>query len=465
MSLPGSLKAKETLLSLADELQTLLLMMLPLAASYLSSLTMIITDVIIAGRMGSLELAAVSLVANLLSDFILICTGIVSIVGVLVGHAYGANNHRAIGQSVCQGLWVAAALSLLGMVLFQYLQPLLTLSGQDQAVIQGAEAYLNSAIWSLLPILGFAVLRSFVTALLHPAPIILITIAAAGLNLTLNCVLGFGLLGFPALGVEGIGYSTSLVSWMMMISLLVYIVRSQPLRPYPIFQGLGKLKLSVCGQIFKIGLPVAGMIILETGMFSAISILMGRLSAEDLAANQIVLTVVDTVTVIAFAIGEAATIRVAQGRGMGNPRLPYQTSCMALVLGGLLMMGMASLMWSMPQTIVSLFLDVHDPANHQVLKLATNLLGIAAIFQIFDGTQAITTRILKGFQDTVVSMWIGTIGYWFIAVTGGYILGFQLKMGGAGLWWGLAGGLAITAILLLWRFYTRSVRNITLARG
>ena len=97
---------------------------------------MTLTDMVVTGRIGSIELAAVSLVSNLLSDFLLVCTGIVSIVGLLVGQSYGANDHSAVSGGVRQGLWIATALSILGMILFGHLGELLNLTGQDRQVIR-----------------------------------------------------------------------------------------------------------------------------------------------------------------------------------------------------------------------------------------------------------------------------------------------------------------------------------------
>ena len=290
------------------------------------------------------------------------------------------------------------------------------------------------------------------------------TVLAVGLNFTLNYVLVFGLFGFPALGVAGVGYSTGIISWMMLGALVLQIFASPPLGKYQVFSQLRKLELSQCWEILRLGLPAAGTIILEAGMFSVISILMGILSAEDLAANQIVLTFVDTVTVMAVAIGEAATIRVAQELGRGKLHKAYNAGYTAISLGTVFMASMAVIMWLLPKLIVSIFLDVNDPANTQVLNLAITLFGIAAIFQIFDGIQSITTRVLKGFKDTVAPMWIGAVGYWLVAVMGGYVLSFPLKMGGSGLWWGLAGGLTATASLLIWRLHSFRQTNLALEK-
>ena len=415
---------------------------------------MTVTDMVVVGRLGSVELAAVSLTGNLLSDFLLICTGIVSIVGLLVGQSYTAENHKVISLQLAQSLWIATSLSILGMILFFNIGDLLSLFGQDEQVVHFAQAYAQGATWCVLPLMYFASLRSFVSALSQALSIISITVVAVVLNFSLNYVLAFGLFGLPALGITGVGYSTTIVSWSMMIALSVRILVSKTLRKYTTFKRLMKFDAFQSREILKLGLPVAGILVLETGMFSVVSVFMGTLGSTTLAANQIVLTFVDAVTVIAFALGEASTIRVAQELGKQRSSRAYYAAYIAIVLGALIMAGVAVLMRLQPELIVSIFLDVNDPSNRRVLSSAVTLFGIAAIFQIFDGIQAITMRVLKGFKDTAVPMWIGAIGYWLIAVAGGYILCFPFGMGGPGLWWGLTGGIAVTAFLLLLRLRT-----------
>lgn len=444
-------------LRLRVELPTLLAIAMPLAAAYVAELAMMFTDMVIAGRLGSLELAAVGLAGNLLNDFLFSCMNVVSIVGVFVAQACGTGDRDAVRCWVRQGLWVATALSLPGMLFCWYLAPLLSLTGQDEQVILLASEYLHALVWCFLPTMWFTVLSNFVTALSRARSIMVITVAAVGLNVIANYTLVFGKFGFPALGVAGAGYGTSIVSWSMFGAIALHILQSRFFRSYRVFSRLGELKLPLCWEILRIGLPVAGLTIVENGMFSVVAVLMGVLGASLIAANQIVINFADIAIVVSFAIGEAASIRVAHWIGAGSLSKARQVGYIAVTLGALVMALMAIILWTMPEAIVSIYLDIDDPANAKVLALAVSLFGIAAIFQIFDGVQAITGRALRGFKDTVVPLWIATVGNWIIGVTGGYILAFPLGMGGLGLWWGLVLGLTVTSILLLWRFYTSTM--------
>ena len=93
---------------------------------------------------------------------------------------------------------------------------------------------------------------------------------------------------------------------------------------------------------------------------------------------------------------------------------------------------------------------------HAALWLVVVLAGIAAIFQLFDGLQAVASRALRGMKDTLVPMWIASIGYWLLGLLGGWLLCFPLGYGARGLWWGLALGLFVTSVALVWRLMART---------
>jgi MATE family multidrug resistance protein len=121
---------------------------------------------------------------------------------------------------------------------------------------------------------------------------------------------------------------------------------------------------------------------------------------------------------------------------------------------------MGILFWLFPDRIVSLYLDINNPANAEVVALAKQFLRVAALFQLVDGIQVSAAGALRGLKDTRIPMLIGIIAYWGIGLTSGYLLGIQLQLGGVGLWWGLAIGLAIAAIILTWRFCTTPIKEV-----
>jgi MATE family multidrug resistance protein len=87
--------------------------------------------------------------------------------------------------------------------------------------------------------------------------------------------------------------------------------------------------------------------------------------------------------------------------------------------------------------------------------LAVQYLVIAAAFQILDGAQAVGAGVLRGLQDTRVPMQFALFGYWVPGLITALGLGFYTPLRGTGIWIGLATGLLVVAILMLWRWSRR----------
>lgn len=436
-----------------SETSACLSLAIPLAAAQLAQAATAFVDTIMMGLLGSTTLAAGGLGAAFFQTLVIISTSLLAAVSPLVATAYGSGQQAAVGKIVRQGFWLAALLSLPIILLLWLAEPLFYSLGQESAIISTAMPYLRAIVWGIPAMLGFAVLRHFVSALSDPRPVIVIMLAGTVCNIVGNYSLMFGKWGLPALGLAGIGWASTLSLWGMFVALIGYIVTQPRYRPYQVFRGLNQFEPPVFQDLVQIGLPIGVLAAVEAGMFTLTTFLMGQLGATALAAHQIALQTAAITFMVPLGISLATTVRVGQ-------RLGERDYLGAKVAGGVgisLSIGfmgvMAVLFWLMPKTIVGLYLDVNNPANQAVVQLAQQLLGVAAVFQIVDGIQVSASGALRGFKDTQIPMLIGIVAYWGIGLTSGYWLGIQLKLGGVGLWWGLALGLLIAAVVLTWRFF------------
>jgi MATE family multidrug resistance protein len=441
------------------ESAALLRIALPLVAAYLAELAMFITTKIVVGRLGYHELAAVGLAGELSFELLLVLMGVLSIVGVLAAQAEGAGRRRDAGHAARQGLVVATALGAPATVLVWHLADLLAPTGQDPVVIALAAPYLEALSGCVLPVLWFAVLRNFVAALARTGAVMVITVAAVGLNYLLTLALVHGAFGLPALGVAGAGWATTIVSWAMLIALALHILRTPGLRGAGLLRGRLRFDPVVCAEIARLGLPVAGLVLLESGLFVAVAILSGVLGAESLAAFEILMGWVGIPFVIALGLAEATMVRVAHGLGRNSPASARQAGLLGMAMGTALLTLLVAVPLGLPDLIIRVFLEPEDPGFAQVATLSARLLVIAALFQVFDGLQAIASRALRGMKDTVVPLWLAGFGYWVMGVGGGCLLAFPLGLGAEGLWWGLALGLIVTGSLLAWRFLGLTARR------
>ena len=438
--------------SAVAEIRAIAVIAMPLAAAYLAEIAMMVCDRIIVGRLGGVELAAVGLVGDLTFEALLFAMAVVSVVSVLIAQSTGAGDEDAIPAQVRQGLWVGTVISVPGTVLAWNLEPLLALTGQDAEVVRLGGDYAKPLAGCFLPSIWFIVLRQFLAARSRANAVMTITVAAVFVNVALTWVLVYGHFGLPELGVAGAGWATAIVSWAMFATLAVHVGRASDLAHFRVFSGLYRIDLALWREILRLGMPVGGLALLEGGMFAVVAVLMGTLGADILAANQIIVTVATLGLVVSMAIGEATAVRVAHAVGRGAAPLARKCGYLGLIAGLVVMSSTAILFVTVPERIIAIFIDTTAAGNAGIVATAASLLIIAAVFQLADGSQAIASRALRGLKDTAAPMWIAAVGYWGFGVTGGCLLGFTFGFGAAGLWWGLALGLTVTAGLLVLRF-------------
>ena len=107
----------------------------------------------------------------------------------------------------------------------------------------------------------------------------------------------------------------------------------------------------------------------------------------------------------------------------------------------------------MPEFLMGLFLSPDEPDRPGVIAIGVVLLVAAALFQLADAAQVMALSLLRGVQDTRVPMIIATLSYWAVGMPVAYVLGFVFNWGGFGVWLGLAIGLALAGVFMMWRFW------------
>lgn len=432
----------------------------PLAAAFIAEMAMSVTDTLIVGQLGTVQLGAVGLTANIVFLGLTICIHVLSIVGVLVAQNHAAGDNVAAAKAVRMGFWVSTLASLPAMALCWYLAPVLRLFGQEENVVRYAEEYARTVMWCIPTYLYFTVLRNFVTSLSRVGSVLVITVASVFLNLAANYTFVFGKFGFPAMGVAGAGLGTSLVCAIMFMAIAAHVWRGRYLRSFGVFSELARPHWPSFVEILRVGWSAGAISAVEGGLFATVSVLLGVIGANALAAGQIAFNCMTVPFMVVYALGTAASVRVAHGVGIGSMTAARQAGRLSIGFGLCYMAGVAVVLWLFPDQLAGLFLDADDPNAAEVARLAGTFLAVAAVFQVFDGTQVVVVGALRGLKDTAVPFGIGLIGYWAVGLGSGYLFAFELGHGGIGLWWGLALGLAASAMLMLLRFHLRSAALI-----
>ncbi|MDX2096255.1 MAG: MATE family efflux transporter [Leptolyngbyaceae cyanobacterium bins.59] len=432
---------------LFTEVRACLLLALPLAGAQLAQSATTFADTVMMGLLGSQTLAAGALGSALFATLLLITTGILTAVSPMVAQAFGAGNSDQVAQTTRHGLWLAVILACLSTIVLWQGGSILGKLGQDPMNVQMAESYLRWITVGALPALVFAVLRNFMTALDRPRPVLVIALMGTIANVTGNYLLMFGKGGLPRMELAGIGLSSALSYWLMVGLTIAYILTDSTLRTYPVFRRLFQVHPTLFRELIHIGWPIGVLHGVEVGLFTATTLLMGWLGTTTLAAHQIALQTIAMTFMVPLGISLATTIRVGQLLGRDRAKDARLAGYVGIGLGSLFMGMMGVVFWFVPQPIIALYVNIQQPEYQPVVQMAAALLGVAAMFQIFDGIQVIAAGALRGLKDTRIPMLIGLFAYWGVGLSSGYTLGIWAGLGGTGLWWGLAFGLAISPSL------------------
>jgi multidrug resistance protein, MATE family len=155
---------------------------------------------------------------------------------------------------------------------------------------------------------------------------------------------------------------------------------------------------------------------------------------------------------VPLGLGQAATVRVGRAYGAGDPPAIARAGWSAFGLTAAFAFFSATTMMAAPRLLIAPFIDVDTSENAATVETAIALLRIAAVFQIFDASQATLANMLRGLHDSRIPLLVALLGYWAIGAPVGVALGFATPLGAVGVWIGLALGLAVVAILLTARW-------------
>jgi len=409
-------------------------------------------DTVMVGRLGPESLAGVALGNTIFFNALIFCMGMLMAVGPLVSQAFGADDDEAIGRSVRQGLWLAGLLGLVAFSVIYNGETILRWLGQAESNVENAGAYLRAIAWGIFPFLGMVALRSFAEAVSRPKAVTAIVLSGVLVNIALNWVLMFGKLGFPAMGLVGTGWASTGVYTFNFLLLAAWVLRQKDFRDYHIFSRLSRPDPHMFKELFRIGWPIGASMGIETSLFMLTVVMMGWIGTTELAAHQVAIQCAAFTFMVPLGIGMASSVRVGQEIGKRQQVAARLAGFTGVGLSAGFMVITALVFLIFPRQIVSLYLDLSEPANRDVISMAVQLLFFAAAFQVVDGVQVAVMGALRGMKDTYQPMILSVFSYWGVGLVSGYLLAFKAGMAERGLWIGLVAGLACAAVLLMVRF-------------
>ncbi len=435
-----------------DELRPLWRLAWPVIIGEIGWMVMGIVDTFMVGPSPE-AIGAVSVGSALHFAIALLATGVLLGLDPIVSQAFGANRLEDGRRALVQGLWLSVILTAPMMGIQWLLADRLIALGINPDVAPLAASYLRIMSWSTLPLSVFAAFRHYLQATATLRPMMIALVTANFVNWFGNYLFIRGHWGLPALGVDGSAIST-LFARVYMAGLLAFATVLRERNDRRAFWRLGwAIDIKRMRSVMTLGLPAAIQLVLEVGVFAAATTLVGRLSADALAAHQIVLNLSGLTFMVPLGIASAGSVRVGHEIGRGDGHGAALAGWTAIAVGVCVMIIPAALMVLFPRTIAMFFIQKSD-----VVVYIKKLLLIVAAYQLFDGLQVTTTGSLRGVGDTRTSMFTGLVSYWFIGLPFGAFLGLSAGYGVFGIWTGLSLGLMITGLVLVRRWAVKAQR-------
>ena len=413
-------------------------------------------DNIMVGQLGAKELAAVSLGNSFFFIAMSLGVGFATAITPLVAEADSSKNIQGVKNSLKHGLILCTFISLALLVGIFVSLPLMEKMNQPQDVVLLAMPYLKIIAISLVPLVIFEGLKRFSDGLSKTKYPMYAAVFSNGINIVLNYLLIFGMLGFPKLGIVGAGIGTLISRVFMVLFILIIFFKKEKIRVYFSNLNFKITEKAVFKKIFDIGIPSALQMLFEVGIFTAAIWLSGTLGKIYQAANQIAFNLSAITFMVGVGLGVAAMIRVGNQKGLSDFLSLRRIAISVFMLTILIEIVFAVIFLVYNEWLPTIYLETNNPEklveNTEVILIASKLLVIVALFQIFDGLQVAILGALRGMQDVKIPTLIAFISYWVIGFPLCYYLGLHTPLKSTGIWIGLLVGLASASLLLYLRF-------------
>ena len=423
-------------------------------------------DNVMVGQLGTAELAAISLGNSFVFIAMSIGIGFSQAITPLIAEADGAKKDNDISGIFEHSFLICL---ILGLILFTVVflnRNLLYFMNQPIEVVKLASPYLFWVSFSLISIVTFQSFRQFADGLSFTKAAMYSTLLGNVINVILNFFLIFGLWIFPKLGVEGAAIGTLISRICMLIFIVVYLKLHKKLSKYIKRFFPSKVQIQRLKKIIYLGLPSALHSFFEVAFFISAVWMAGIIGKNSQAANQIALNLASMTYMVALGVGVAAMIRVGNQRGMMNFIKLREVALSTLLLIIIIDIFFCVIFLIFNDYLPLLYLDLGDSNNHtdvnEVIQLASKLLIIAGVFQLFDGIQAVVLGALRGMQDVNKPALIIFLSYGLIGFPTSYFLGFYTNLSVVGIWIGLMTGLLSSSLFLFLRFNYLSKKTIRL---
>jgi MATE family multidrug resistance protein len=407
-----------------------------------------VIDTVMAGRYGTLDLAAVGIGASVYVTLFITLMGVLFAITPIVAQLQGAARHGDIGEEVRQSAWLALGLAAISVLLLTHPGPLLALSRLAPELEAKTRAYLDAIAWGVPAALLFRVFQGFSTAIGRPRVVMALNLGALALKVPLNWVFMYGELGLPELGGVGCAAATATIAWLTCAAAWAWCYVEGDYARYRVFACWSWPRLRAQWQLVALGVPIGATFFVDVTAFTFMALFIARFGALYSGAHQIAANLAALAFMLPLSIGNASAVLVGQAIGAGEPGRARATGLTGLAIGLACGLTVGATIYLAADPLVRLY--TNDAA---VQRLAAGLLALVAAYHVFDAAQAVVVNVLRGYRHAAVPMLVFGVALWGVGLGGGYAIGIAgvgvpAPLAASGFWLAAVAGMALAAALI-----------------
>jgi multidrug resistance protein, MATE family len=399
------------------------------------------------GQLGKTEQAAGISANGIFVLLLVFCIGMSYSSTPLVSAAHVNGNVKEKASLFKNSLFLNVLVSTIAFIILFMMTPLMDHMQQPQDVVELSKPFFDVLVFSMIPVSLFFTCKQYAEGLSNTKAAMFISIAGNLLNCVLNYALIWGKFGLPEMNYMGSAWATFIARCFMGVSFLLYIFYNKNTKEIRAYYSKIKISLEAIKPLWKIGINSGMQFTFEVAAFVVALFMAGKFGKEAIDAHGIAISLASFTYMFASGIASAATIRVGNFSAEKKKNEVDRAGHMAILLV-LASMGFFALLFMVFNKALPAFFT----NDLDVLKLSSELLIIAAFFQLFDGLQVVSIGSLRGIEDVKFPTYITLIGYWILALPLAYFLGFVLKLEVNGIWYALSFSLVFVGIILYLRF-------------
>lgn len=439
------------LFSFNNDVSPLLKLVIPLALTGVVQSSPYFFETLFLAHLSKEILAAGALVGWLFATLAVILFGTLSSINILVSLKYGAKDHDGIACVTRDGLLLSVIFAILIFLLCWNMSPLFLFFKQSVSVVILSQAYLHALAWGILPNYVMIAILELIIGLGHARTVMVFSILSVVLTIIFSYILIFGKIGFSALGIAGAGWGLAISNIITVIVLIIYVLSHKTFRSYFKYI-LSFTKPSFILELLHIGVPIGLMYCVEVGFFFVLTLIMGTLGTQQLAANQIAMQYLGLLMSTIFSIAQAITVRMGHLLGAHEVVAAKKAGYLGTSISGIFMLIIAFIFYLFPSALISIDFNIHEAKNDELLRYTKQILLISPIFQILESIRISLFGALRALKDTHFTLLVSILSFWGIALPLGYYFAAYLQWSAPELWWGMVIGVTASVVLLFWRF-------------